>query len=191
MTVANDIRAFLKSPTGQVSKISNEQALQVELGIFFREKGYKVTFEKKILVPRINTSFKSPKSRVDLFIKKDNHKTAIELKTPLNGRHPESLFDYCKDIEFVEAIKKAGKADGGICLLLTNDQVFWEDSGRGSKIHNMFRTVKGKINGLIHKPTGPKKPHIFIEGQYFPFKLWNSFVSEKLMAKAQYLLIEI
>lgn len=132
------------------------------------------------------------KRNLDLLVRNNGKTTAIELKVPLNGRHPETLYDFCNDIAFVEGILRAGHADTGFCLLLTSDRVFWSDSGRGSPIHNFFRRKGSLLNGAIQKPTGAANTTVVVRGKYFPADLWVGVRDPRLMGDgAQYLAIEI
>ena len=74
---------------------------------------------------------------------------------------------------------------------MTNDHVFWEDSGRGSRIHDFFRRSGGSLTGRIDKPTGPKNTAVVLTGRYQPANLWRRVGSTVLMQNAQYLLISV
>ena len=186
-----NFKNILETSLKLLGPINCEQALQVELGIFFKSNGYNITFEKSLPVSRLNTSINKPKHRLDILIEKSGIKTALELKVPLNGRHPETMFEYCKDIEFVESLLLNKKVDNGYCLLLTNDKVFWTDSGRGSQIHNIFRVKDTILHGKISKPTGSNKPHIFIKNVYKPSNHWKDYPNQTSLRLAKYLLLEI
>jgi hypothetical protein len=151
---AKTIRDFLDHAPMIVGEITNEISLQLELGIALRQSGFVVEFERHFVGQRLLGSSKKAKSYLDIFVKKDGKTTAIELKVPLSGQHPETMYEFCADVEFVESIVRAGKASEGICLLLTNDRVFWQDSGRGSAIHNLFRCTGTEASSSIPKPTG-------------------------------------
>lgn len=151
------------------------------LGYFLRLKGYKVEFEKPLVVPRPDGSTKPPKTNLDLLVDGPGARAAIELKVPLNKRHPETLYDYCADIEFIEALLRNGEVDEGLCLLMRNDHVFWEDSGRGSRIHDFFRRSGGSLTERIDNPTGPKNTAVVLTGRYQPANLWRRVGSTVLM----------
>ena len=148
------IENFLAAPPEDAGTIYNERSLQLELGYHFRCQKFGVEFERPFKAPRPAGSTNKPKTNLDLLVTGNDKRVAIELKVPLNKRHPETLYDYCADIEFVEALVRNGQVDRGFCLLMTNDHVFWEDSGRGSEIHNCFRQAGTVLTGPIAKPTG-------------------------------------
>ena len=191
MNIEKVIVEFFNDPPKECGVISNERALQLELAYFLRSKGYKCTFEKNLPLPRPPLSTVKPKSWLDLLVSDGEKQTAIELKVPLNGQHPETIYSFCMDIEFVEAILRNKNAHFGLCVFLTNDPVFWTDSGRGSEIHNFFREKGNKISGEIQKPTGTKETSVYIQGNYETWNKWQNFHDEKIMKNAQYLILPI
>ncbi len=188
--VIDIIKDFLQRPSDQVGQIYNERSLQMEIGYYFRCRGFSVEFEKPFKVERPQGSTKTPKTYLDLFVTGERRKLAIELKTPLNKRHPETLFDFCADLEFVESLVRSGEVDQGLCLLMTNDHVFWEDSGRGSGIHNFFRRSGEILTGKIIKPTGKKDTAVVLTGQYSLSDEWHSLDNPRLLSGARYLMVE-
>src|SRR5699024_7539647 len=80
-------------------------SLQHELGVFLRNKipkPYKVEFERNLSFFVQET--KCVKSELDIVIYHPDisDKYAIELKFPKNGQYPESMFNFIKDIKFME-----------------------------------------------------------------------------------------
>jgi len=185
------IEQFLRSAPESAGKIYNERALQLELAYFLRLQRYVVEFERPFKVESPPGSTRKPKTKLDLIVYNGDKKTAIELKVPLNRQHPETLYQYCADIEFVEALVRAGVADCGFCLLITNDHNFWKDSGQGSDIHNLFRCSGEKLTGIIQKPTKPRNTQIVLTGEYEVYDHWCDVGDIRLMKQARYLLLEI
>ncbi|WP_148277155.1 hypothetical protein [Methylocystis sp. SC2] len=186
------LASFFEKVPESCGPIYNERSLQLELACLFRAQGAQVEFERPFVIAPLEGSTCPVKSNLDLLIRNNGQTTAIELKVPLNGRHPETLYDFCNDIAFVEGILRAGHADTGICVMLTSDRVFWSDSGRGSAIHNLFRRKGSLLNGAIQKPTGAANTTVFVCGKYYPADRWVAVRDTRLMGDdAKYLAIEI
>ena len=185
------LASFFEKVPESCGPIYNERSLQLELACLFRAHGARVEFERQFVIAPLEGSTCPVKSNLDLIVRNNGQTTAIELKVPLNGRHPETLYDFCNDIAFVEAILRAGHADTGVCLMLTSDRTFWFDSGRGSTIHNLFRRKGSLLNGAIQKPTGTANTTVVVSGKYYPADLWAAVRDTRLMGAAQYLAVEI
>jgi hypothetical protein len=184
------LESFFRTPPSNCGSISNERSLQLELGIFLRQSGYSVDFELPLKAERLAASTIKPKYNLDmLLISPNGERTGIELKVPLNGQHPETIYAFCADIEFLEAIKRSEIIDSGCAIMLTHDQAFWRDSGRGSPIHNMFRQANGKLTGLICKPTGSKDTFVQLEREYHVSARW--FDVQGLLPKGRCVLVDI
>lgn len=185
------IKGFLLSPPEDVGPIYNERSLQLELGCYLRREKFKVQFERPFHVESPKGSTKRPKTYLDLLVVGKTGNTAIELKVPLNQRQPETLYDYCADLEFVEALMRSGACEFGACLLVTDDPTFWQDSGRGSDIHNYFRRKGEVLTGTISKPTGERDSCVVLTGNYSPSTEWRDLPNTRLMKNARYLLTEV
>lgn len=183
------LRKFLGKPQSDAEKIYNERSLQLEIGFYLRSHGITVEFERPFLVERPAASSKRPKSYLDILAVKDGVRTAIELKVPMNGRHPETLYDFCADLEFTEALARERVVEEAFCILLTNDAAFWKDSGRGSAIHDAFRVEGAVLHGGIQKPTGGRDTQVVLTGKYRPSSQWSHLGDERLMPRARYLLV--
>ena len=148
---------------GQV-EIYNEFSLQHEVGIFLRNciSNRKIQFERN--VSHFGWEKKEfYKKEIDLCVLGDSYPDcAIELKYPRNGRHPEEMFSFCKDIAFVEQLIQAGFSSGYF-LVVTEDPLFY--SGGTSGIYGLFRGGRS-ITGKIQKPTGEKDTHVSVLGSY-------------------------
>jgi hypothetical protein len=185
------IEDFFEQAPEESGPIYNERSLQLELACWFRRMGARVEFEHPYQVIGLPGSTCPSKMNLDLLVCDDDLRTAIELKVPLNGQHPETFYNFCNDISFIEGIVRGKFADKGCCLLITNDRNFWEDTGRGSTIHNLFRCKGSKLTGLIEKPTGQNKTRVALSGCYTPADNWRDVRDQRLMADAKYLLLDI
>jgi hypothetical protein len=184
------LEQFFRTPPATVRPVYNERALQLELAIALRSDGFEVEFERSFKAPRPDGSTLKPKHNLDLLVRGGDQTTAIELKVPLNGQHPETMYAFCADVEFVEALRRQEIVDCAYCLMLTNDKAFWDDSGRGSAIHNIFRCADVTVSGLVQKPTGARDTTVMLGGKYGFAAGWGS-VSPNLMQRAKVLLVEI
>lgn len=187
----NLICSFFERAPDSCGPIYNERSLQLELACYFRAHGAQVEFERSFEIKALPGSTCTSKRNLDLFVRKGGQTTAIELKVPLNGQHPETLYSFCNDIAFVEGIVRAKQADSGFCLMVTNDPVFWTDSRRGSPVHDLFRCKGSCLTGAIQKPTGQNKTTVILSGRYTPADRWISVRDNRLIDRAQYLAIEI
>ncbi len=158
------IEAFFQRPPDSCGAIYNERSLQLELAYYFRQVGAHVEFERPYRITPLPGATCKAKSNLDLIVQMDGETVAMELKVPLNGRHPETLYDFCNDIAFVEAIVQEKFANRGFCLFVTNDRTFWTDSGRGSPVHDLFRRKGTELSGAVQKSTGGKDTAVVILG---------------------------
>jgi len=192
MNMDKSVEGLLHQFVKELNKeyVYNEISLQLELGIFLREKlpDYIVYFEKNIYkilgvnkkdYPQKNSNDfgeneKFVKSEIDIVIEKkeseDPERYAIELKYPVNGEYPEQMFQFLKDIKFMEQVKKQEGFKGTYTLTLVDDPLFYSGS---SNIYpyTVFRIEKEKKpigpNLEVDKPTGTDKGYKFtIEGGY-------------------------
>ena len=180
---------FFRDPPASCGAITNERSLQLELGMFLRSEGYGVDFERSIKAPRLEGATLPPKHNLDLLVKKGDCSTGIELKVPLNGQHPETMYAFCADLEFLESIKRLGAIAVGYAIMLTPDKAFWSDSGRGSAIHNLFRQSGSCIGGEIAKPTGAPDTCVLLEGRYEVAGRWSE--SSLLMKGSRFLVVQV
>jgi hypothetical protein len=185
------IESFFEKAPEECGAIYNERSLQLELAYSFRHMGAHVEFERHFQISPFGDSTCPPKSNLDLLVRNGGLTAAIELKVPFNGQHPETLYSFCNDIAFVEGIVRSKFADEGYCLLVTNDPVFWADSGRGSAIHNLFRCRGSKLTGVIGRPTGKKDTTVALSGCYAPADSWRAVRDQRIIPRAQYLLLAI
>lgn len=158
--------------------------------MYLRRLGYRVEFEVPLGAARLPNSTRPAKFNLDLLVTM-NERFGIELKVPLSGRHPETMYDFCADIEFLESLKRAGSITRGICLMATDDRAFWTDSGRGSAIHDSFRTAHGSLCGTIQKPTGGGNTSVQLEATYRIATAWRAIGGESLLSGGRYALLEV
>lgn len=186
-----DIENFLVAPIEGVGAIFNEHGLQLELGIYLRSLGYEVQFERPFKIDARANSTKRPKHELDIFVKRGEIKVAIELKTPLAGRVPETMYDFCADLQFVEQLVALKQVDLGFCLLVTNDRQFWHSDLRSEGIYGFFRRHDFPLTGLVSKPTGAKDSTVFLTGSYRLAASWMRLGNSNLLSEARYLLVPI
>lgn len=137
----------------------NEISLQLELGLYLRNlhHKYKVEFERNIR--DFDTSgFSYVKKEIDLVIFDGDEKYAIELKFPRNGQYPEEMFEFIKDIQFMEEVKAHAGFKEAYCVTLVDDTNFWSTGRAKTKLYQYFRQPVDPIpNGvIIPRPTKKK-----------------------------------
>ena len=160
------VKEFVQSvATGNV-EIYNEFSLQHEFGLHLRERlrDLKVQFERNVSFWFKRTSH-FRKKEIDICVyshdKLQMH-SAIELKFPRNGQHPEQMFSFCKDVAFLEQLKDAG-FQNAYFLAFVEDKLFYQGDAKG--IYSFFRGGR-PITGTIQKPTGEKNDSVEISGTY-------------------------
>lgn len=187
--ITNEIATFLATPPLDCGPLYNERSLQLELGVFLRSRGFGVEFERPFRVEFQTGSTRKPKRDLDIIAVKEGTTTAIELKVPLSGRVPETMYDFCTDVAFVESIVRMGAADKGICLLVTNERQFWYGVNEVG-IYSYFRGPDVTLGGMIQKPTGGRDTTVSLLGQYQLAPAWRN-ADERLMQGARYLMVEV
>ena len=112
-------QAFL-SDNGQ---IYNEASFQYELAKFLELKGYSVRleFNVKRYMQCKNKHF--VKRDIDIVAIQNEKKYAIELKFPKNGQYPEQMYQFIKDIAFMQEVKKFCAFDATYCLTIVCDNI--------------------------------------------------------------------
>lgn len=151
------ISNFFQQAASKRIELYNEFSLQHELGVYFRSlsqfNGYKVQFERNIGFFNIQQTLKK---EIDIVVYNDQEKFAIELKFPRNGAYPRRMFQFIKDIRFVEQLKDNG-FDGGCAVSLVDDDNFYQGKVT-TGIYSFFRN-NAEINGDIDNPIKSKKPN--------------------------------
>lgn len=154
------IDEFMNSSIICDDNIYNEFSLQHELGIFLRFKlesqGFKVKFEKNVDEFKESEKKDFVKKEMDLVVlnKSKNEKFAVELKFPTNGAHSKRMYDFIKDIKFMEQVKYDLNFTKTFCLCVVNS----EKKGDGFRLgkvcsNDIFKYFRGskpsKIKELI------------------------------------------
>ena len=164
--ILNTIQLFIQKVISGEVEIYNEFSLQHELGIILRDQsnGIKVQFERNVSYFGLkNTNF--IKKEIDISIFKDRKLICcIELKFPRNGQYPEQMYSFCKDIQFMEQVKKAG-FNKTFVIIFADDDCFYKPKNSNKEIYSYFRDQK-PIFGKIIKPTGTKIEKLNISGRY-------------------------
>ncbi len=170
VSVPNLINEFFAAAKKENTEFHNEACLQLELAVFLRKRlpVHKILLEIPVTHFTGNKRPVGVKKEIDICIIDNayNKLAAIELKFPQNGQTPETLFNYCKDIEFCEFLTTTVGFTGAYALMLTDDHSFWQ----GRKSDGIYRYFRGKspqpINETIQKPTGKKNTHAKLKGTY-------------------------
>jgi hypothetical protein len=137
------IGAFFRRAARDRIQFYNEPCAQLELAIFLRASlpAKQVQLERPI-TSFSNTRVPGSKKEIDICLldEKGAPDTAIEIKYPRNGRIPETIFDYCKDIEFCELLCGAGFRRG-YALFVTSDSGFFAGRHTGGGFTGRFVQV--------------------------------------------------
>lgn len=143
--------------------IYNEFSFQHELGIYLRNvlpKDYKVQFERNVDF-FFDSTEDFVKKEIDIAIYECDDQSkyschAIELKYPKNGRVPDTMYDFVKDIKFMEQLKNAG-FDNTYCMAIVKKEHHLYYSGPTTNgIYQYFRFNK-TIHNNIYQQTGEGK----------------------------------
>ena len=206
----------LKQTNGDDILVYNEISLQLELGLYLRQKGYTVRFERNIgeYVEEDTSEFVKKEIDIVAYKKGENEleadkgkneleakKIAIELKFPRNGEYPEQMFSFVEDIKFMEQVKRVGGFSKTFVVVLVDDKNFYENNKWQpvpSGIYSYFRSDKEEVcipaNTKIDKPTGKKVQSISgLNNQYDstweqPTAIWLDAKTE--LKKYRYYIIE-
>ncbi len=154
---------------GMASKqidIYNEFSLQHELGILLRNQlpNCRIQFERNTRT-LFSSHLSFSKREIDIVsIDRITDKLdwAIELKYPRNGQYPEQMFSFCRDLVFLEELKRAGFSNAGL-LIFVDDPLF--TAGPTSGIYGYFRGGN-LLHGTIRKPTGSRDTEVHVTGSY-------------------------
>ena len=164
--ISNSLHKLIQKVLSNEIEIYNEFSLQHELGIMLRKQliGYKVQFERNVSYFNLkNTNFIKKEIDISIF-NKTELTCCIELKFPRNGQYPEQMFSFCKDIQFMEQVKRAG-FNKTYVIIFADDDCFYESKNSTKEIYTYFRD-KRPISGKIIKPTGKKNEELNIRGTY-------------------------
>lgn len=197
----------LEKTNGDDILVYNEISLQLELGLYLRQNGYTVRFERNIGEYVDNTS-NFVKKEIDIVAYKGENeleaeKITIELKFPRNGEYPEQMFSFVEDIKFMEQVKRVGGFSKTFVVVLVDDKNFYENNKRQPVpygIYSYFRSDKEEVcipaNTIINKPTGKKVQSISgLNNQYKstwkkPTATWLDAKTKQDKEKYRYYIIE-
>ena len=180
---------FFSEQSQDARTVENERGLQLELGLMFRSRGFDVRFEVSCAVPSHARQTKRQKRNIDLLVTDGTIHLVIELKVPLSGRVPETMYDFFADVAFVEAVVGSGMADEGLCILLTSDQHFW--SGRETDgIYGPLRVQGCPLQGEYEKPTGERNTTVFVSQEYY--LSWSNLGNRHLLSDTgKFVVVEV
>jgi hypothetical protein len=154
-----------KIRTGEIENYY-EFSVQHELGIILRETSHNqlVQFERNISYFGFQkTSFEKREMDICVYSMKTKELvSAVELKFPRNGQHPEQMYSFCKDLAFVEQLMAAGFAKTYL-VIFAGDPLFYEGNKQG--IYGCFRGGK-VLTGRVTKPTGKKDTSVMVKARY-------------------------
>jgi hypothetical protein len=138
------------------AELYNESTLQMELGMFLRQQHPELKIHLERPITHFGKQPQDTKKEIDVSILDADGRplAAIELKMPQNGKVPETMFEYCEDIRFCEALVQVG-FQTAFAVILTDDHLFWEGHKQDG-IYSHFRATT-LITKTIFKPTGEGK----------------------------------
>ena len=184
MNIKEIINNFWEYKNTNNIEIYNEFSFQHELGIYLRNKlsNYKIQFERNITF-FYSDAKNTIKHEIDIVIYKQDlsEMYAIELKYPRNGKYPEEMFSFIKDIKFMEEVKELG-FNKTFTMTFVEDSKFYQGK-IAADIYSFFRGNK-TIHGQITKPTGKKDRCINLNGQY-------KIEWQQLEGKRKYYILEL
>jgi hypothetical protein len=164
--IANLVARFVAMVVEKGIEIYNEFSLQHELGIFLREAlpNHLVQFERNV-GHFFSSGYAFTKREIDIAVfdkGRSELRYVFELKFPRNGQHPESIFSFCKDVAFIEELRRHGFM-GGAAVVFADDRLFYSGSPEG--IYKYFRSGE-PLTGKIQKPTAKRDEEVMIYGSY-------------------------
>lgn len=189
-------------------KIYNEISLQHELGNFLEDEGYEVFYEKNMYKCQQEDAKK--KDEKDDWVKKEadivaidrktSRKYAIELKfaQSKNGQIPEEMYQFVKDICFMEQVlEKKKEYTATFNLIIVNDRKYFSlDYHKRDKYYGIFRNDKEEVkiaksleNGVYSRPTGKESGREFCLNKSYDEKWEHIFNNCKEYENYRYLLI--
>ena len=161
------IHTFFAKVTQGSIEIYNEFSLQHEFGVFLRNTTppeFKVQFERPVSYFGIEDELKKTEIDIATFRSPQAEREVVELKFPRRGRTPDTMFDTCIDIQFIEQLKKHGFI-GGYAILVADDSDYYQPKREKGGIYPYFRSGR-TLNGRIMPRTGRKVDSVDIKGSY-------------------------
>ena len=171
MLAAKNMKQIVQNFASKVAEgrieIYNEFSLQHEFGIHLRSKfpSMKVQFERHASFFFSQANLKFIKKEIDITIfstDKSQIEAVFELKFPRNGQYPEQMFSFCKDICFVEQLKKQDLGQLISSFLLTIDSSMKDilTVSTGSFV------VEKSCMGMFKSQPAKKNESLTINGRY-------------------------
>jgi len=159
------IKKFVEGVKRGQIEIYNEFSLQHELGILIRSEfpDHKVEFGRN--VSYFFRTGKFVKKEIDLAVSSPDKSIlhyAFQLKFPRSMQYPGRMFGFCKDILFLEQLKKSGFKQASL-IIFTMDPLFY--SGDADGLCASFREKK-RFHGSVQRTTGTKIDTIELNGSY-------------------------
>ena len=160
------IQAGQKSADDYDCNIYNEISFQHELGKYIEEKlenkGYKVFYEKNMydtIEERDEKDWVKKEADIVIINKNNNEKYAIELKFSKgeNARTPVVLYDYVKDIRFMELVKSEKKFTNVYNFMIANSQKYYK-----YELNKDESKIKYNIYEMFRKETNDKNKRKYI-----------------------------
>lgn len=163
------LRDFFQNVARGSIEVYNECSLQCELGIFLRASTlagqYKIQFEMPVTFFGFDRSaFVKKEVDIVIFSPDKSERIAIEVKFPRNGQYPEQMFQFCRDVVFVEQLLFAG-FNAGFFVVAADDPLYHS----GLQQTGIYAPFRGKalLSGTVVKPTGKRDETVQINGSYY------------------------
>jgi len=159
------IHNFVRYAVDKSLSFYNENTLQMELALFLRLQRPELSIHLERPITDFGARESGGKKEIDISVLDPDSRPlfAIEIKMPNNGRVPESMFDYCRDIRFCESLVSVG-FKSAYAFILTRDRAF--RSGR--EIVGIYKHFRAgvPVTGTIRKPTGARDKEVTLCGTY-------------------------
>lgn len=179
------IMSFFENKNSQL--LYNEASVQFELGWYLREKfpDSKIQLERNVNYI-FNDYVGLVKREIDILISKlpnSNH-IVIEIKASIGQGHvrPVTVFEWIKDIRFLEQLSKKGIP--GFSIFITDNFGFQEAKRETKDLLKNFRSKNIEGSYIKHERTANKNESITLEGKYL-------IEWEKLNNDLYYFIVEI
>lgn len=159
------IHDFVRFAVATELSLYNEKTLQMELAIFLRHQRPELSIHLECPITHFGQRVDGSKKEIDISIVDATRSplSAIEVKMPINGRVPESMFDYCKDIRFCEMLVGVG-FKSAYAFILAPDRTFRKGREK-DRIYSYFREGEPLV-GTIVKPTGARDERVVLSGTH-------------------------
>lgn len=165
--VVSSVESFFRDCGTRDIAFRNEAELQHELGYWLRTdlQGKTSIYFERPAAAFIRQARGLVKREIDLVASPvdGSWQCAIELKCPRSGRVPETMFEACRDLKFLEQLVAVG-FEAGLFAMHVVDATFFE-AALQTGIYAFFR-ANAPLTGRITKPTGKKDNWFVLDGSY-------------------------